>query len=123
MTHPTDLYVGERIRQRRHMLGMTQTDLATKVGVKFQQLQKYETGANRVSASRLADIAKETYTPVAWFFAGIDDNGTPMDKWACQTNDECQLLDLFRNMTGQQRRSILEIGGQIIDATKARKRA
>ena len=123
MTHPTDLHVGARIRQRRQILGMTQTDLANKVGVKFQQLQKYETGANRVSASRLADIARATSTPVAWFFVGDGTADNLTDKWACQTNDECQLLDLFRNMTGQQRRSILEIGGQIIDATKARKRA
>ena len=123
MTHPTDLHVGARIRQRRQILGMTQTDLANKVGVKFQQLQKYETGANRVSASRLADIARATSTPVAWFFAGDGAADNLKDKWACQTNDECKLLDLFRNMTGQQRRSILEIGGQIIDATKARKRA
>ena len=51
MAHPVDLHVGKRIRQRRWLVGMTQQQLAEQVGIKFQQIQKYETGANRVSAS------------------------------------------------------------------------
>ena len=57
MTHPVDKHVGKKIRQRRWLVGMTQQQLAAEVGIKFQQIQKYETGANRVSASRLWDIA------------------------------------------------------------------
>ena len=57
MKHPVDAHVGKRIRHRRWMVGMTQQQLADKVGIKFQQIQKYETGMNRVSASRLWDIA------------------------------------------------------------------
>jgi transcriptional regulator with XRE-family HTH domain len=57
MTHPVDTHVGTKIRQRRWLVGMTQQQLAAEVGIKFQQIQKYETGANRVSASRLWDIA------------------------------------------------------------------
>ena len=49
MKHPVDLHVGQRVRQRRWLLGMTQQQLAEKVGIKFQQIQKYETGANRIS--------------------------------------------------------------------------
>ena len=56
--HPVDVHVGSRIRQRRWMTGMTQQQLAEKVGIKFQQIQKYETGMNRVSASRLWDIGE-----------------------------------------------------------------
>lgn len=52
-----DAYVGNAIRRRRLLTGMSQMDLAARIGVKFQQVQKYETGANRVSASRLAKIA------------------------------------------------------------------
>jgi transcriptional regulator with XRE-family HTH domain len=57
MTHPTDALVGRRIRQARLMRGQTQEQVAAKIGVKFQQLQKYETAMNRVSASRLKMIA------------------------------------------------------------------
>ncbi|NCZ65750.1 MAG: XRE family transcriptional regulator, partial [Rhodobacteraceae bacterium] len=52
MAHPVDQHVGKRIRHRRWLVGMTQQQLADQVGIKFQQIQKYETGANRVSASR-----------------------------------------------------------------------
>ena len=51
MKHPVDVHVGKRVRHRRWMVGMTQQQLAEKVGIKFQQIQKYETGMNRVSAS------------------------------------------------------------------------
>ena len=54
------------------MLGVTQQQLAEKVGIKFQQIQKYETGMNRISASRLWDIAEAMEVPVAFFFEGID---------------------------------------------------
>lgn len=56
MKHPVDLHVGQRVRQRRWLFGMTQQQLAEKVGIKFQQIQKYETGTNRISSSRLWDI-------------------------------------------------------------------
>lgn len=72
MKHPVDVYVGKRVRHRRWMVGMTQQQLAEKVGIKFQQIQKYETGMNRVSASRLWDISEALGVPVAFFFDGID---------------------------------------------------
>jgi transcriptional regulator with XRE-family HTH domain len=50
MTHPVDIHVGQGVRQKRWLLGMTQQQLAGQVGIKFQQIQKYETGANRVSS-------------------------------------------------------------------------
>ncbi|EPX78616.1 helix-turn-helix domain-containing protein [Salipiger mucosus] len=72
MTHPVDVHVGKRIRHRRWLVGMTQQQLAESVGIKFQQIQKYETGANRVSASRLWDIADALDVPVSFFFEGIE---------------------------------------------------
>ncbi|AVW90381.1 helix-turn-helix transcriptional regulator [Celeribacter baekdonensis] len=72
MKHPVDVHVGKRIRHRRWMVGMTQQQLAEKVGIKFQQIQKYETGMNRVSASRLWDIAESLGVPVAFFFDGME---------------------------------------------------
>jgi transcriptional regulator with XRE-family HTH domain len=67
-----DVHVGKRVRHRRWMLGITQQQLAEKVGIKFQQIQKYETGMNRISASRLWDIAEALSVPVAYFFEGVD---------------------------------------------------
>lgn len=72
MSHPVDVHVGKRIRHRRWMNGTTQQQLAEKVGIKFQQIQKYETGMNRVSASRLWDIASVLGVPVSFFFEGLD---------------------------------------------------
>ena len=66
--HPIDQMVGQRVRLARIERGMSQTELATKVGITFQQIQKYERGTNRVSASRLFDIARVLKLEVAWFF-------------------------------------------------------
>jgi transcriptional regulator with XRE-family HTH domain len=68
--HPVDVHVGKRVRHRRWMVGMTQQQLAEKVGIKFQQIQKYETGMNRVSASRLWDISEALSVPVSYFLRG-----------------------------------------------------
>ena len=70
MAHPVDEHVGKRLRQRRWLVGMTQQQLAEHVGIKFQQIQKYETGANRVSASRLWDIASTLDVSINFFFDG-----------------------------------------------------
>ena len=71
MKHPVDAHVGKRIRHRRWMVGMTQQQLADKVGIKFQQIQKYETGMNRVSASRLWDVADALGVSISFFFEGL----------------------------------------------------
>ncbi len=81
MTHHVDVHVGKRIRHRRWLLGMTQQQLAAQVGIKFQQIQKYETGANRVSASRLWDIADSLGVTISFFFEGLAAN-TPTDEAA-----------------------------------------
>jgi len=76
MPHPVDVHVGAIIRKRRRELGMTQQRLAEQVGIKFQQIQKYETGANRVSASRLWEISRVLDVEVQFFFNGVDvENG------------------------------------------------
>ncbi|SEK97358.1 helix-turn-helix domain-containing protein [Roseovarius nanhaiticus] len=72
MPHHVDVHVGKRIRHRRWLVGMTQQQLAESVGIKFQQIQKYETGANRVSASRLWDIAASMEVDVGFFFEGVE---------------------------------------------------
>lgn len=81
MTHHVDVHVGKRIRHRRWLLGMTQQQLAAQVGIKFQQIQKYETGANRVSASRLWDIADSLGVSISFFFEGLA-TATPAEEAA-----------------------------------------
>jgi len=67
-TTDIDRLIGERIRARRWLMQMTQTDLATRVGVSFQQIQKIESGANRIAASRLWDVAQALNVPIGHFF-------------------------------------------------------
>jgi len=71
LSHPVDTHVGSRLRQRRALLGMSQTDLGKAVGLTFQQVQKYERGFNRISSSRLFEFAKVLDVPVAHFFEGM----------------------------------------------------
>jgi transcriptional regulator with XRE-family HTH domain len=112
--HSVDLHVGQRVRQRRWMMNMTQTQLGDRVGIKFQQIQKYETGANRISASRMWDIANVLGVPVGFFFEGMGsrtaDTGTTqgdisIDKeagtlvrtyYAIPENQRRRLFDLAR---------------------------
>ncbi|KDA02092.1 helix-turn-helix domain-containing protein [Hyphomonas oceanitis] len=71
MADETDLHVGKRLRRRRRLLGMTQQDLAGQVGVRFQQIQKYECGANRITSSRLYELSRALNVSVQYFFDGI----------------------------------------------------
>ncbi len=66
--HPVDIHVGARVRMRRKLLGMTQTDLADTMGLTFQQVQKYERGTNRISASRLYGLSQLFDVTVEYFF-------------------------------------------------------
>ena len=71
--HPVDRHVGLHIRMRRKALGVSQERLAESLGLTFQQVQKYERGANRVSASKLWEIARALKTNVAYFYDGLED--------------------------------------------------
>ncbi len=75
--NPTDKHVGARVRMRRMMLSMSQEKLGDALGLTFQQVQKYEKGANRVGASRLAAIAKALGVSIGYFFPD-DDAELPM---------------------------------------------
>ena len=73
--NPVDLHVGLRIRLRRRELGVSQERLAESIGLTFQQVQKYERAANRVSASKLWEMARALRTSIAYFFEGLGDPG------------------------------------------------
>ncbi|MFO1242580.1 MAG: helix-turn-helix transcriptional regulator [Rickettsiales bacterium] len=70
--HPVDIYVGKRLRMRRVMLGMSQESVGKAIGVTFQQIQKYERGANRMGSSRLYDFSQILTVPVSYFFEGYE---------------------------------------------------
>ena len=71
MATDIDLHLGRRLRRRRRLLGLTQQQLALQVGIRFQQIQKYECGANRISAARLWQLAEALETPVNYFYDGL----------------------------------------------------
>jgi transcriptional regulator with XRE-family HTH domain len=80
-SHAVDVHVGKRLRQRRTLLGMSQTKVGTAVDLTFQQIQKYERGSNRISSSQLFEFAKVLDVPVSYFFDEMPANaldGRPM---------------------------------------------
>ena len=121
MTHPVDVHVGKRVRHRRWLIGMTQQQLAEQVGIKFQQIQKYETGANRVSASRLWDIADALGVPVSFFFEGMEDAQKPEAEKPSVPTDlmgDKEALDLVRSyyaIPENQRRRLFELARVLSD--------
>ncbi|MEO0937986.1 MAG: helix-turn-helix transcriptional regulator [Pseudomonadota bacterium] len=122
MAHKVDKHVGQRIRQRRWLIGMTQQKLAETVGIKFQQIQKYETGANRVSASRLWDIGEAMGVPVAFFFDGLQSDNAPAARPAeavpTDLMQDKEALDLVRSyyaIPENQRRRLFELARVLSD--------
>lgn len=118
MKHSVDLHVGKRIRHRRWMVGMTQQQLAEKVGIKFQQIQKYETGMNRVSASRLWDIAQAVDVPVSFFFEGLTEDRArkEIEGDILADKEALQLVRAYYAMPEAQRRQIFELARVLSDA-------
>lgn len=122
MAHLVDVHVGKRIRQRRWLVGMTQQKLADCVGIKFQQIQKYETGANRVSASRLWDIADALEVDVSFFFEGIkqedQSDDAPGSKIPTDMMGDKEAMDLVRSyysIPENQRRRLFELARVLSD--------
>ncbi|KQV62217.1 Cro/Cl family transcriptional regulator [Caulobacter sp. Root343] len=116
--NPVDLHVGARIRMRRKILGVSQERLAEDLGLTFQQIQKYERGANRVSASKLYEIAKSLQSSVGYFFEGLADTtregmaegGEPFVHDFLMTSEGLELAGLFPRITRPKvRRRILEL--------------
>jgi len=112
-----DVFVGNRIRARRYALGISQSELGAAIGVRFQQIQKYETGANRVSASRLWAVAEKLGVEIEYFFHGIrpapakDDAGSkPENKMTFLSDQESiQMMEMFHQLPSAQRSAVLAI--------------
>ena len=122
MPHPVDVHVGKRVRHRRWLVGMTQQQLAERVGIKFQQIQKYETGANRVSASRLWDIADALDVDVSFFFEGLETESSEHDESSegipSDLLGDKEALDLVRSyysIPENQRRRLFDLARVLSD--------
>ena len=114
MTNDIDLHVGKRLRRRRRLLGLTQQQLAESVGIRFQQIQKYECGANRVSASRLFDLAESLDVPVQYFYEGLSkrDEMHGDETLAADVLSQKETVDLIRayyRLGERPRKRLLEL--------------
>lgn len=124
MAHPVDLYVGARLRIRRKVLGFSQTQLAEALGITFQQIQKYERGANRISASKLYEAARLLQSPVSYFFEGLDETaqGAADDGFAQRmtqfvaTPEGLELAGLFPRLSDRRlRRRVVDLVKAMVD--------
>jgi len=116
---PIDVHVGARIRTRRLLAGMNQETLAEKLGLTFQQVQKYESGANRVSASRLAEIADALGVTVSYFFAdqpAAGNGSTHQDDERRELIRRPETLELIRLYYGIADQ---DVRGQFLDMVKS----
>jgi transcriptional regulator with XRE-family HTH domain len=125
--NPVDLHVGARVRMRRRLRGVSQERLAESLGLTFQQVQKYERGANRISASKLYEIAASLQTPVGYFFEGLADpsaldgdvEGVSSEQLVhdfLMTTEGLELAALFpRLKRGRLRRRLLDLVRAIVE--------
>ena len=115
-----DFHIAQRLQLRRVMLGMSQTDLAKRCGISFQQIQKYETAGNRIPASRLFDLSQALETSVAFFFSGLPGNFPPETKSTrsmrvsepnendpLAKNESLQLVNLYWKLPSDAQRKII----------------
>ena len=120
MKHPVDIHVGKRVRHRRWMVGMTQQQLAERVGIKFQQIQKYETGMNRVSASRLYEIAAALDAPVAHFFEGLDEGAeAAVGSDFLSDKEAMELVRSYYAIPENQRRRLFDLARVLSESNAA----
>ncbi|HEV2335725.1 MAG TPA: helix-turn-helix domain-containing protein [Stellaceae bacterium] len=98
--NPVDVHVGSRVRTRRLLIGMNQETLARALGLTFQQVQKYEGGANRISASRLSQIAGILDVPISYFFSDIEAAGATTSAHDLEVRERMQrpeTIELIRS--------------------------
>lgn len=130
--HPIDVHVGARVRARRRLLGITQERLGEALGLTFQQVQKYERGSNRISASRLFELSRILAVPVTYFYEGAEavagDESAPLPEVAAapfgneqlSSRETHDLLRLYYGLPDQQvRRRFLDLLKAIVGGAAA----
>ncbi len=96
LAHPVDVHVGKQLRMQRIVMGLSQEALAKAVGITFQQVQKYERGINRMSASRLFDFSRVLSVPVSYFFEGYESSNPSTG--AVQPSGEYKYSEITANV-------------------------
>ena len=114
MTNSIDGYVGSRLRRRRRLLGLTQANLGEQVGIRFQQIQKYECAANRISASRLFDLSEALHVPVQYFYDGLSDKDAANDSDVLPSDvlsqrETMELVRAYYSLGEEPRRRLLDL--------------
>jgi transcriptional regulator with XRE-family HTH domain len=114
MDNKIDLLLGRRLRTRRRLMGLTQHQLAVMVGVRFQQIQKYEAGANRISAARLWGFCQALEVSAAYFFEGLPsarrNDERPLDaEEMMQRAESIDLIRAFRQLDERPRQRLLDL--------------
>ena len=122
---PIDLHVAARLRMRRMLQGVSQEALAARIGVTFQQIQKYEKGQNRIGASRLFQLAQALSAPVDYFFEGLPDAPgetpavVPAVLESLTSPEGMQLHMAFHRIRGQQtRRRLVDLLGAMAEEAR-----
>lgn len=128
MAGSIDFHIGKRLRRRRRLLGMTQQELADAVGVRCQQIQKYECGSNRMSASRLHDLASALKVKASYFFDGMAHSQTPPQESnipkdlpppeVIARNETLELIRVYYKLGERQRRGLLELAQALQEPEK-----
>lgn len=112
---PTDIdsFLGKRLRRRRRLLGLTQQQLAARVGMRFRQIQKYECGANRISAARIWQLAEALESPVTYFYDDLKEylEGTDGEEagGGHSRSETLDLIQAYYQLEEAPRRRLLEL--------------
>lgn len=110
ITWAMDTHVAGRIRTRRHLLGLTQGELASKLGLTFQQIQKYENGSNRITAGLLYYLALHLDVPITFFYDAYEQGVPRVRPSAAEiTRKEARLLRFWRDVPDDIRDQLLEL--------------
>ncbi len=120
--HPVDRYVGRRVCEKRISLGYNQSDLGRALGLTFQQIQKYEKGVNRISASKLFDISRFFKVDVGYFFdglaegtAGVAEEGTGFEHDFPATRQTIEIARLAPRLSTKRQRLALDLIREMLD--------
>jgi transcriptional regulator with XRE-family HTH domain len=130
MANDIDLHLGRRLRRRRRLLGLTQQQLASAVGIRFQQIQKYECGANRISAARLWQLSEALEIPIGYFYDGLTEAQERREREMPAANDgrsgevmaRKETMDLIRayyQLGERPRRRLLDLAKSLNTETAA----
>lgn len=123
MTNAIDLHVGKRLRRRRRLLGLTQQQLAESIGIRYQQIHKYESGANRVTASRLYELSVALKVLVTYFYEGLvaGSPGSPandrgrLDADVMSQKETLELIRAYYKLGERPRRRLLDLAKALQD--------